>query len=113
VSALLALAETQLQVSGSHSNRIACWLARSALEETLDRLLSEAGISCGDRASARSKLSCLEVEYGNTDLPARAQYAWSRLSEACHHHAYELSPTHSEAQHLVELVHDLDATVAV
>ena len=112
MSELLVLARAQLDASGSHSNRMACWLARAALEETIDRLLEDADVTCGERASGRSKLSCLEVAYADSGVPARAQYAWSRLSEACHHHAYELSPTHSETQHLVDLVGAL-ATPAI
>ena len=104
MSDLLDVAEAQLAAPSPHSNRMACWLARSALEQAIERLLGARGIQAGARASARSKLTCLEVTYEGTDVPVRAQYAWSRLSEACHHHAYELTPISSEAKHLIELV---------
>lgn len=112
---LLASATKQLEGSAAHSNRRACWLARSALEDVIDDLLSLKGVVPGPRASGRAKLSCLEVAYTDEpDVTARAQYAWLRLSDACHQHAYELSPTHSEAQHLVALVTDLaDHSVSV
>lgn len=104
MSDLLELAETQLLSPGPHSNRMACWLARSAMEDIIDELLATKGFHPGERASARSKLTCLEVAYEGTAIPRRAQYAWSRLSEACHQHAYQLSPTYSETEHLVHLV---------
>lgn len=53
----------------------------------------------------RSKLTVLQVAFGPDDaLPARAGYAWSGLSQACHHHAFELAPTVSEVRHLIQLV---------
>jgi hypothetical protein len=105
VSDLLALARLQLEVPGAHSNRIGCWLARSALEDVIDQLLAARSVEPGAEASTRSRLTCLEVAYQEQpDLPARAGYAWSRLSEACHQHAYQLSPTYSEARHLLDLV---------
>lgn len=105
MSDLLTMARTQLASPGSHANRRACWLARSALEDLINRLLAARGINPGARASGRTRLSCLEVAYADVpELPARAQYAWSRLSDACHQHAYQLSPTYSETKHLVSLV---------
>ncbi|QIX27223.1 hypothetical protein ncot_11900 [Nocardioides sp. JQ2195] len=104
MSNLLDLAEAQLASPGSHGNRMACWLARSALEESIDELLAIKKIEAGERSSTRSKLSCLEVAFEGTGLPSKAQYAWSRLSESCHQHAFKLSPTFSEVEHLIHLV---------
>jgi hypothetical protein len=99
------LARAQLEAGDAGSNRRACWLARSAMEEVLDHLLEVRGLDTGPLASTRAKLSCLEVAYDDEPgLAARAQYAWTRLSEACHHHAYELSPTALEARDLVDAV---------
>lgn len=111
MSDLLGLAEARLDSPTPHSNRMACWLARSAMEETVDQLLAAKGLELGPLASTRSKLTCLEVAYENTDIAARAQYAWSRLSDACHQHAYELSPTYVETTHLVELVRSIAGQV--
>jgi hypothetical protein len=111
VSELLAMARAQLEQDDANSSRRACWIARSAMEEQLDSLLAARGVDVGPRASTRSKLSCLEAAYDDhRGLPAKAQYVWSRLSEACHQHAYQLSPTHAEAAHLLALVESLDAT---
>ncbi|MFL5406415.1 MAG: hypothetical protein ACJ79O_11210, partial [Myxococcales bacterium] len=52
-----------------------------------------------------SKLTVLQVAFlQEDDIPTRADYAWSRLSQACHHHAFELAPTAAEARHLINLV---------
>ena len=110
MSDLLELAVAQLATGDAHANRRACWLARSAMEERLDTLLAARGLDVGERASTRSKLSCLEAAYADQpDLANRAQYLWSRLSEACHQHAYELSPTYSEVRHLLEALDGLTA----
>ena len=47
-------------------------------------------------------LGCVESLYIEDDpqIAASAQYAWDRLSEASHHHAYELAPTHVEVEGL-------------
>jgi hypothetical protein len=102
VSELLDLAEEQLTMGGANANRRACWLARSAMEERLDALLTARTIDPGPLASTRSKLSCLETAYADEPgLANGAQYLWSRLSEACHQHAYELSPTYGEVRDLL------------
>ena len=105
MSDLLAMARGQLLAAAAHANRRSCWLARAALEDIIDRLLARKGVVPGERASGRSKLTCLEVAYADSPgLAAKAHYAWSRLSEACHQHAYQLSPTYSETKHLLDLV---------
>lgn len=88
----------------AHSNRAACWIARAALEKAVDDLLTAQQRSAPD-ASMRSKLTVLQVAFEqDNDVPARAEYAWSRLSQACHHHAFELSPNATEVRHLIGLV---------
>lgn len=106
MNTLLALAVTQLGQGDPHANRRAAWFARAALEDVIDELLAAKQLTVGERASSRAKLSCLEALYrdDNPDLATRAEYAWTRLSEACHQHAYELTPTYVEVRHLVELV---------
>lgn len=107
MSALLDKAQDQLSSNSRQAIRRACWLARAALEAQVEELLEAKGIDAR-KASERAKLSCLEGAYlDQRDLVARAEFAWSRLSEACHQHAYELSPTHAEAKHLIGLVGSL------
>lgn len=104
---LLEKARLQLDSGSMHCTRRACWLTRSALEGIVHDLLLAKGID-PSRASQRAKLSCLEGAYfDQRELAAAAQYAWNRLSEACHQHAYHLAPTYTEAKQLIELVGDL------
>lgn len=107
---LLATAREQLASGSSHSVRRACWLARAALEARVADLLTARGIDASN-ASERGRMSCLEGAYSDDrDLTARAEYAWNRLSESCHQHAYQLAPTHLEASRLVDLVETLAPT---
>lgn len=93
--------------SDAHRNRAACWITRAALENAVDDLLDAKQRSAPD-ASMRSKLTLLQVAFDqDNDVPARAEYAWSRLSQACHHHAFELSPNATEVRHLIGLVETL------
>ncbi|TQM25894.1 hypothetical protein [Nocardia bhagyanarayanae] len=110
MTSLLTLAGAQIARQSPHSNRIAAWLTRTALEQIVDELLRAKGIEAG-RASGRARLACLEVAYHDQhEVPSRSQYAWTRLSEACHQHAYQLSPTYQEVQHLLEIVRGLQAS---
>ena len=100
--ALLDHAKEVLQGSAAHSNRAACWIARSALEHAVDDLLEAQRLSANE-ATMRSKLTVLQVAYEqDNDVPALADHAWNRLSQACHHHAFELAPSATEVQHLIQ-----------
>lgn len=106
-ASLIEQASAVLDESTPHGNRAACWIARAALENVVDDLLLAKNCSAHE-ATMRSKLTVLQVacrEEG--DVPLRAEYAWSRLSQACHHHAFELSPTASEVHTLIRLVGEL------
>lgn len=90
--------------AGEHSPRLACWLARAELEDRVRALLDAKGWPPGD-ASTRSVLSCFAIAYEDQPvLVAQVTYAWSALSRAAHHHAYELGLTVVEARHLTDLV---------
>lgn len=105
---LLERALAQLDAGGPLAARRACWLARAALEARVRHLLQVKGVGT-DKASDRALLTCLEGAYADDrDLVARADYAWGRLSEACHQHAYEIAPTWAEARRLLELVASLN-----
>lgn len=109
MSGLLDQASAQLDRGDPHANRRAAWFARSALEDVVLELLAAKGVDVGPTASGRARLGCLESLYRDDDplLPARAEYAWSRLSQACHQHAYELTPTYAEVAHLIRVVGSL------
>lgn len=86
------------------SVRGACWLARAALEDAVRFRLESRGLSTG-AASMRALLGCLEVSFSDDPAVSRAaNHAWIGLSNASHHHAYELAPTVSEVRHLITLV---------
>ena len=89
--------------------RAAAILARQAFEISLDRfwLAVAPGV---DHASKRAQLVCL-AEYIDTRLASRIRYAWHGLSDACHHHAYELPPTLSELEGWLRDVETLIAEV--
>lgn len=104
-----ALLEGRLRVP-VHSARAAAWLARGALEATLPKLINAKGVPDGAMTTA-SRLICLDSLYAEDDpeLAVSAQYAWDQLSQACHHPAYDLAPTHSEVAALVAVVHGIRA----
>jgi hypothetical protein len=86
-------------VPSSQLSRMAALLARQALEQAVDVL-------CGPemrRATMRSRLLYLRVLVG-PQTADRASIAWSGLSQACHQHAYELTPTRGEVDYLMGLV---------
>ncbi|GAA1980012.1 hypothetical protein GCM10009817_20860 [Terrabacter lapilli] len=104
MSALSLLDQAQAVLEGATSgkNRIACWIARAALEEAVRDRLRQRGRPPGG-GSMRSLLTCFEVAFGDDPrLIDDAEYSWAGLSRACHHHAFELAPTGQEAQRLIE-----------
>lgn len=106
-ASLLQQASAVLGAATAHSNRAACWIARAALESAVDDLL-DTKQSGAPEATMRSKLTVLQVAFSQDEtVPVRADYAWSRLSQACHHHAFELAPTAGEVGHLIHLVETL------
>lgn len=109
---LLRQASSVLAEATAYSNRAACWIGRAALEGVVDDLLVAYQRDAPD-ATMRSKLTVLQVAYEqDPDVVMRAEYAWNRLSQACHHHAYELTPAGSEVRHLLDLVATLVGRVS-
>jgi hypothetical protein len=82
--------------------RAAAVFARSALEHVVDAALVAQGHRLVD-AGMRARLICLRTLI-DEDAGRTAAIAWAGLSQGCHHHAYELSPTWIETHHLVGLV---------
>ncbi|MDQ3661169.1 MAG: hypothetical protein M3454_08965 [Actinomycetota bacterium] len=85
--------------------RAAALLARQALERALDDFwhVRAPGVENG---SGRSQLLCLR-SYAGERLSEEASHTWTALSRACHHHAYELSPTASELERWMQSVTDV------
>lgn len=101
VSPDLQRAETLLASGLPGANRMAAWLARSALESGVVRRLEGLGHDTRG-ASMRSRLTCLHVL--DEERASDAEFAWHRLSGACHQHAFELAPTAGEVRRLIEQV---------
>lgn len=91
----------------AHVSRAAALLARQALEDSINDLCDSAGASMRT-ARTRSRLVSLRILVGN-EVADLAAVAWGSLSNVCHHHAYELTPTAGEIQHLIDLVDRLTA----
>jgi len=75
--------------------RAAALLARRALETAVGRWWEQRSFDPRG-CPVRVQILCLRLSQGDRDLAARAGLAWSALSRACHHHAYDLSPTVGE-----------------
>jgi hypothetical protein len=93
-----------------------CWarasalLARQSLETAMDllwRKRSPIVVQC----SMASQLLVLPSYLRDQEAARDASYAWSALSRACHHHAYELPPTASEMRSLIELTRRVVAAI--
>ena len=85
--------------------RAAALVTRQALEATLAELWAARAPGL-ERASMRAQLVCLP-RYVEPALAGRVSFTWSMLSAACHHHAYELSPTAGELSAWLDTCDDL------
>jgi hypothetical protein len=112
ITRLLSCASRTLSGGGglpaARAPRAAALLARCAVEsyidDELDRQLGPRGLDHTKAGgSTRVKLVALTVLKGR-DSVADLDWCWNTLSTACHHHAYELSPTHHEVEHLIQRV---------
>ena len=83
--------------------RASALLARQALEAALDGYWASRGIAFETRSS-RAKLICLAQYLDDRELAGRVHHLWGALSDACHHHAYELAPTVAELTGMLDVV---------
>lgn len=74
--------------------RSAAFLARQAIEGMVTTSCEALGASI-DRANMRSKVIVISALRGD-EMGARVDLAWAALCQACHHHAYELTPPADE-----------------
>jgi hypothetical protein len=85
-------------------SRIAALLARQALERRLIEFWNANPATAGlGRSSGRSQLTCLPA-FLDAALAHEVSYAWAALSNACHYHSYDLSPTPAELTSLINTV---------
>ena len=83
--------------------RASALLARQALEAALDGYWTSRGIAF-ETHSSRAKLICLAQYLDDRELAGRVHHTWGALSDACHHHAYELAPTVAELAGMLDVV---------
>jgi hypothetical protein len=86
--------------------RTSALLALDALETSVERLWQRHSLDFASCAM-RTQLICLRSYLDDPPLAARAAHAWSALSRASHHHAYELAPTAVELQSWFAVVREL------
>ena len=85
-----------------------CWarasalLARQSLETAMDDLWRKRS-PIVRQCSTTAQLLVLPSYLRDQEAARDAAYAWSALSRACHHHAYELAPTAAELRSLIKL----------
>jgi hypothetical protein len=89
--------------------RAVALLGRQALEQALDAYWRQHAPGV-EHASRLAQLLCLPAYLDDRDVASGVRYAWYGLSRACHHHAYELSPT---AEELAALLDATDAFVSI
>jgi hypothetical protein len=53
----------------------------------------------------RCQLLCLPTYVQDAEVAGRAAHAWDGLTQACHHHPYELPPTAEELSRWLNAVH--------
>jgi len=93
-----------------------CWarasalLARQSLETAIDDLWRKRAPIVA-HCSMASQLLVLPSYLRDQEAARDAAYAWSALSRACHHHAYELAPTASELRSLIGLTRRVTAAI--
>jgi hypothetical protein len=98
-----AVLDGDVRIPGLGPPRAAALLARQALEDAVRQQCHTISPDLR-RATMRSCLICLQNIRGTEQLGRTAQLAWDGLSRACHHHAFELTPTNAEVRHLIGLV---------
>lgn len=114
IDALLDEAERQLdefdpRTSGSWPHAAAT-LIRQALEATLDGFWTARSRAMRD-ASFRDRWQCLPAFLGDRPQARAADFAWTALSQACHHRAYEVGLTHGELREHLATARAFLATV--
>jgi hypothetical protein len=91
--------------TGGSTSRMAAFLARRALEEVVDQRCADLDAPA-PWATTRSKLLILRA-LDTAEAADRAAFAWTRLSNACHMHAFEMQPSTAEVEQLCGVVTEL------
>lgn len=94
--------EGRLAAAGGCWPRAAALLARQALEEAI-RSLWTGRYAGAEVCRFRHQLLCAGAVLGD-ELAKDAHHTWAALSQACHVHAYELSPVAAELRGWIDVV---------
>jgi len=112
---LLRAAERMMGKGGSGAKgawaRGVALLTRQGLEGSLADLWSRRSPSLA-RCPARIQLLCFTVAGLDGDVTQRVRQTWAALSAACHHHPYEVGPTHPELREWLHVAETLEQAVA-
>ena len=93
--------------------RAAALLTRQALERALDDLWTGGQATRGlSDCTMKTQLLCLPA-YLEPGLAREISYIWATLSNACHYHPYELSPTAAELSGWMSAVANLIDSIAL
>jgi hypothetical protein len=98
-----AVLDGRTPVPRGQQARIAAFLGRQALEDIVDATCAKENQPLKHPVTMRSRLTVLGF-LCEPDVARAVEVAWLGLSEACHHHAYELAPTTAEVGHLINIV---------
>lgn len=112
-ASLLASARDLLQrpdlATASLWPRASALMARQSLEAALDEFWhtrAPADARACSRISTHAQLLCLRRYLNDGDLAGRVAWAWSGLSRACHHHAYDMPPSATELEAWMAVVEE-------
>ena len=97
-----AILDGALRIGGGLQARAAALLARQALEQALGEFW-ESRAPDVSRCRVRTQIQCLAA-FLDPEPVAAAATAWNRLSEACHHHPYDVAPSAAEMRAWIESV---------
>ncbi len=86
--------------------RAAAHLCRQALEASLAQWWTKR-LPGMETTSMRAQLVCLPTYLTTDGLAGQVAYTWSGLSNACHHHVYELAPSATELAAWLDIATEL------
>lgn len=87
--------DRQEAFGGTSWHRSSALLARQALEAGIDRFWQARGLDLS-RVPRKRQLICLPWYLDDRRAARQVHETWASLSQACHHHAYDLAPTAGE-----------------
>ena len=86
--------------------RAAAHLCRQALESGLAAFWSKRWPGV-ETLPVRAQLLCLSSCFDDPEVSRTISYTWAALSNACHHHVYELAPTAEEIAGWIDTVESM------